>query len=439
MSLSGAARLLGALLVLALLPVAPGQGLRDLQQSLEDARRLEQQQTARAAQLQSELGQLGAQESRLTRELAQLGDRLDRLEGERGEVRRRIIETQDRLAAIERDIARLETTIERQKLEVQALIVQLGRERGQRYVRLLARAESIYDVIIKARYLNEIAGQDLGVIQELQANVLALEATRTAQIDLIASLNDFQRQLVAKTDEVQAGRRAANASLAELRRTQQGRQAVLLQTVQARQRTSTQVGDLVAQVVAERARLAEEARLAREREAERRREEQRRIARERDQQERARLAREEQSRAERANANLPAMPILPAAVGRLSFPVPAGVILQDYGAFGQNFQVIRGPQAGAAVVAAAGGVVMVATFIQANTGYTVAIQHTPTVYTVYSNLQDPAVTTGASVSRGQLVGWVGGGTLIEPDVLQFQVGVVTASNELLYVDPRRYY
>jgi murein DD-endopeptidase MepM/ murein hydrolase activator NlpD len=129
-------------------------------------------------------------------------------------------------------------------------------------------------------------------------------------------------------------------------------------------------------------------------------------------------------------------PPLPATVGRLAFPVPGGRVVVPYGQEGP-FQVIAGPIPGSPVQAAADGYVAGVLYLP-NLGYTVMLVHTETLSTVYTNLQEPLVAEGQKVSRGQLLGYTGGGLLIRPEELEFRVAA-RVGEETRFVDPAAYY
>ena len=65
----------------------------------------------------------------------------------------------------------------------------------------------------------------------------------------------------------------------------------------------------------------------------------------------------------------------------------------------------------------------------------VTIEHSPDLFTVYKNLQAPLVKAGDEVTRGQVIGYLGGGTLARPDTLEFFVVVPHSNGSFDYVDP----
>ena len=119
-------------------------------------------------------------------------------------------------------------------------------------------------------------------------------------------------------------------------------------------------------------------------------------------------------------------------------PVSGGVIIQEFGA--QDYMTIRAREIGGSVYAVADGVVIYSGFQQANTGWSVAIQHTNSLVTYYQNLQDaglPAVNS--RIARGQQIGYVGGGDVLPQDELGFKVVVIDDNGTEIPVNPRRYF
>jgi murein DD-endopeptidase MepM/ murein hydrolase activator NlpD len=105
-----------------------------------------------------------------------------------------------------------------------------------------------------------------------------------------------------------------------------------------------------------------------------------------------------------------------------------------YGDGNQSFVALRAQEAGAAVYAVQGGVVIAAQSIGANDGFMVAVRHDPELTTVYTNLRPPPVQVGDRVQRGEVIGYLGGGTLPPPDVLRLYARVRQGGGEA-FVDP----
>jgi murein DD-endopeptidase MepM/ murein hydrolase activator NlpD len=434
------------------------QNVQSLEQNLQTAKAIRAQQSARAAALEAELKNLGGQESRLSTQVRSLNATLNKLEFESLALSQAIAKNIKASTQLQIQIIKLNQTVSQQKRAVQSLIVSIDRERSSRYVKLLARADNLYDLVVKSKDLDTIGQNDLTVIDSLKKNIADRQEKNLELQNTIAQLNANQRFLETKKDAITRNRTQLNASIGQLRRTAQGRKVVLLATVKARQRSDASISSLLGNVYQQRQALKRErsrileirrqAAVAAARKAalerERARAEERRIARLRSARARAAAQAQEnirrQQAAQRANVaerqlpNVPAAAIdLPASVGRLSQPIPGGRITANFGQQGE-YMAIEADQAGAAVVAAADGQVIRVSLVQANSGYTIVIAHTDTIWTVYSNMQSPALEPGQVVRRGEFIGYVGGGAINPANELQFSV---FANGSL--VDPRPYF
>ena len=418
--------------------------LEQLQRDLRIAQAARNAQTVRANSLEGELRSLSARESALNAQVKTLNSRLTKLETEEAFTQAQLDKTQQKSAALQLEIALLTAKIDYQKIQVARLIVSLDREKSNRYVRLLARADNAFDLAVQTRDLETIQGVNLSAITELKSDVATLSAKNLEYVGVIAKLNGYQRSLDAKKQAITKNRQALAVGIAGLRQTQLGRKALLLQAVRARQAASAQAGNIFASLEVEKARLAElrrraaeEARRRRIEEAKRRAAEEARIAAIRDAEARERQQRLESQRQVRENTAIASVqPIaLPGSVGQLRFPVSGGRITADFGAEG-DWMVITAPQDGAPVYAAADGTILTSQLVAANYGWTVVIAHTQSfdVLTTYANLQAPSLEFGQSIRAGQIIGYTGGGTLLPSNELHFQV-----VRNRVPVNPRGYF
>ncbi|NJK43815.1 MAG: hypothetical protein HC933_05605 [Pleurocapsa sp. SU_196_0] len=136
-----------------------------------------------------------ARENTLAGQVKALNARLTKLEGEREFVQGQLGNTQRKSQALQLDIKELSAKIDYQKIQVGRLIVSLDRERSNRYVKLMARAENAFDLAVKTRDLDTIQGVNLEVIAELKDNVARLSAKNLEYVGVIAKLNEYQRKL----------------------------------------------------------------------------------------------------------------------------------------------------------------------------------------------------------------------------------------------------
>jgi murein DD-endopeptidase MepM/ murein hydrolase activator NlpD len=79
-------------------------------------------------------------------------------------------------------------------------------------------------------------------------------------------------------------------------------------------------------------------------------------------------------------------------------------------------------------------VVLGANLLSANDGYLVSVQQADGTIVAYSNLQpNPPVRPGDQVEQGDILGYLGGGGIVPPDVLKIYVR--TGKNE--FIDPAK--
>jgi septal ring factor EnvC (AmiA/AmiB activator) len=415
-----------ALLALAQDVATQEKRVKDLEAEAARAKALEQEAQARIQKLNQALARLSKRVADLLQEKARLEKEIARLEAERAALRQEIARLEEAVRETEARIAKLEKDLAALKERLQALMRSLHRERAGRYLPLL-RAQSFTDLAVRARWVGYISKQDADLVRQLQATLKALGEERERLKLLLQSLSEKERALAETQRKLEAERQNLLTTLASLRKEEEGKKALLRDALTDRQRLQSALAQLQARVLAERQRLL----LLKRQEEERRR------------QEEERRRQEEARRKQTALRPSPAPaqvvvppPPLPATVGRLAFPVPGGRVVVPYGQEGP-FQVIAGPVPGSPVQAAADGYVAGVLYLP-NLGYTVMLVHTETLSTVYTNLQEPLVAEGQKVSRGQLLGYTGGGLLIRPEELEFRVAV-RVGEETRFVDPATYY
>jgi murein DD-endopeptidase MepM/ murein hydrolase activator NlpD len=80
------------------------------------------------------------------------------------------------------------------------------------------------------------------------------------------------------------------------------------------------------------------------------------------------------------------------------------------------------------------GTVAGVTYLGANLGYMLVLQHEGGLTTIYVNLRQPLVELYESVKQGDVVGYLGGGTLQRNDVLQFYAQRAGSGTQA-FIDP----
>lgn len=432
-----------ALALLGALAQTSSPQLEQLQRDLREQQRIRNQQNQLAGNLERDIRNLSNQERQLNASVAALNLRLKKLENERAFTQQQLVKTEDKSESLDLEIKMLEVKIAYGKEQLSKLISTLDRERSNRYVRLMVRAENAFDLAVKAKDLDSIQDVNINVIDELNTNVAELATKNAEFLAVIEKLNQYQRILENKKIEINKNRTTLNANIASLKKTRAGRQALQLQAVQSAQAASANASSIYVSLVAERKRLAEvrrrqavEAARLRAEAAQRKREEAARIAQIRDQRAKVEAIRLENLRNARAQAQIAQVqPIaLPSSISSLRFPMPGGSIISEFGAEGNSYMAIQGAPGGA-VTTVADGIVLKAETIGANYGYVVVIAHTEdaSLWTVYANLQYPNVGVDQNVRAGQVIGNVGGGALFPNNELHFSV-----ARNGVNVNPRPY-
>ncbi len=412
-------------LLLVALPSAPAQvdpseRLR-LEAEIGEGQRLLEARRAEIAAITEELGSIDAS---LRSRIAER----DRASADLAELQRQRTDLQEGLTTLRADVAdtearvtALEADLEAVKGRVQGLLLNLHRQRAAGYGTALARADSFHDLAVQQRFLGMLAEQDVAVVTELDAVITELDAARERLVGQIAELEARERQLAQNALELEGTRTRLDTLIAELRATEAGRQAEQRALLESQNALAAQLDRLDRALAEEVARLeAEERRLRQQAQSFL------------DDRERA-DALEEEADATRERIDNLTNPVPAPAAGYVA-PLDESTLLTRFGEGNSSFVRLRASAAGAAVRVVRGGVVVSVTPIGANDGYLVAVQHDPSMTTVYTNLRPPVVEVGESLPAGTVLGYLGGGSLIPPDVLHFYLRRTSGGNSV-FVDP----
>jgi septal ring factor EnvC (AmiA/AmiB activator) len=400
--------------------VDPSERLR-LEAEIGEGQRLLEARRAEIAAITEELGGIDAslrsriaERDRASADLAELQRQRTDLQAGLATLRGEVAETEARVTALEADL-------EAVKGRVQGLLLNLHRQRAAGYGTALARAESFHDLAVQQRFLGMLAEQDVAVVTELDAVIAELGAARVRLEGQIAELEARERQLAQNAVELEGTRTRLDTLIAELRATEAGRQAEQRALLEAQNALAAQLDRLDRALAEEIARLeAEERRLRQQAQS--------------FLDDRARAdALEEEADATRDRIDNLTNPVPSPAAGYVA-PLDSSTLLTRFGEGNSSFVRLRASAEGAAVRVVRGGVVVSVTPIGANDGYLVAVQHDPSTTTVYTNLRPPVVEVGDSVAAGTVLGYLGGGSLIPPDVLHFYVRRTSGGNSV-FVDP----
>ena len=88
---------------------------------------------------------------------------------------------------------------------LQGLLVNLHKQRGGRYARLLSQSESIFDLRVKSYYLSRLTDQDVALMQEMERTVTELQTAQLTLSEQIAELNAQEAQIAAESNLTASG------------------------------------------------------------------------------------------------------------------------------------------------------------------------------------------------------------------------------------------
>ena len=392
-----------------------------LEAEISEYRELLEAREAEAARIEEELSRTSsdlrariAERDEVSSELAGLRSRHEALREEIRGLNQELASTQQRIEGLLADLEAL-------KVRISALLVNLHQQRAGRFAGILSQAESFHDLQVKNTYLSLLSQRDTRVVENLSATLDELEAAQRQLREQIASKEAAEEQLVSNEARLEETEERLAAIIAELESTRAGQMAQRQSLIEAQEEIESTLANLDRQLEDEVERLqAERARLQREA-AQAFLDEQRR-------RELLQQADEVGQRIE--NLTMP----LTAAPSGYVYPLAGHSVLSEYGEDNNSYMALRAPSANAAVVAVADGVVRGVSFVSANDGYMVSVAHSDRLSTVYTNLRPPAVQVGDRVSKGEVIGNLGGSTLVAPDVLKLWVQV-TENGRSAFVDP----
>jgi len=380
---------------------------------------------ARRAEIDAITRELGGTEAALRARIDER-DRLSRqlaeLEVQRVELEGGLATLRGEVAAAEVRVAELDADLDLVRERVRGLLINLHRQRAAGYGTSLARADSFHDLAVQQRFVGLLAAQDVALVGELDALIRELGRAREALAGQIAALEARQRDLAANAVALEGARRGLESVIAELRSSEAGQRAQQRALLEAQEALAAQLNRLDRSLAQEVARLEAEERALR----------QQAQAFVDDRARRDALV--AQADATRSRIDNLTTPVPSPAQGYVA-PLDDSVVVTRFGEGNNSYVSLRASAAGAAVRVVRAGVVFTVAPIGANDGFLVAVRHDATTTTVYTNLRPPVVATGDAVERGAVLGYLGGGTLIPPDVLRFYVRRTDGAGNTQFVDP----
>ncbi len=310
------------------------------------------------------------------------------------------------------------------------LLVSLHKQRVGPYARILLESQSLFRFRLNNRFLSMLSAQDVLLLQNIDQ---ALDGVERLQQELNEQVR-AKEAVLARLNQNELDLQAAEAQLEQqiqtLEATREGQLAQRRAFIEEQQLIENFLSTSRQNLDTEVTRLTREAE-----EARRAAEEAQRAALQAQEEERARIAREAEERARAAEERRQAfIEALPETAEQFSAPFTNPLLVSAYGEVG-NLVEIRAQQINHSVSSVLAGKVTDARLLTANSGFVVTIQHTQNMLTVYQNLQAPIVNVGDTVEQGTVLGYLGGGSLIPQDILQFRVGIYQDSDRLVWVDP----
>lgn len=414
--------LLALLLTLPQLPAA-GQvdtGRREaLEAEIERYQQVLESRNHEAAQIEQELAATSGALRRRLAERDDVSEQLSRLNTERARLEREIADLDSQLAATEESMEMLLGDLEELKRRIRALLVNLHRQRTGRFARILSQSETFHELQVKNHYLSLLSEQDANLMAELDDTLRRLEETQARLSSQLADREAAERALVANLASLEEKNAQLAAIIAELESTRAGQLAQRQSLIEAQEQLERTLGELDRKLDDEIARLREEEERLRRQAAQAYLEERQRLLDRAD---------EVGQRIENLTGTFAAAP------SGYVYPLADHTVLSRYGQDNNSFMALRAPSPNAPVVAVQDGVVRATTYLGANDGFMVRVDHSNRLSTVYTNLRPPRVQLGERVVQGQVLGFLGGSTLVAADTLKLWVQV-TENGRSSFVDP----
>lgn len=371
--------------------------------------------------IEEALGDTAGELSRRLAERDSVSAELAERRREREQVNAQIAELATQLAETEARMTVLAERLDELRLRVGELLVGLYKQQGNRMGSLLAESRSFHDLRVRNYYVGLLSQQDAAVMGELDSLQYALEMERQSLEAQRAELSAAEAELAVVEAELSGTAARLDAIVAELNTTREGQLAQQRDLLDEQSRIEQSLGGLDSQLAAEIERL-------RQVEAENR------AAAARYAQDRERQL-EAQRLADLARDQLDILtePLEPLGTGFVR-PLEGAELISRFGEANNSFITLRAPVSNAAVRAVGPGRVVAIDYLGANLGYMLAVQHEGELMSVYVNLRPPTVEMHTVVAQGQVLGYLGGGTLMRNDVLQFYARR-EAAGVAPYVDP----
>ena len=391
-----------------------------LEQDIASYEALLQQQQQELNDIDLILGTNKAELDASIRERDRLSEALLTLRQEQSKISAEKLAIEEEVSTNETQLASLGRDLEALEQRLQTMLINLHKQRVGRYARIFGESESLFELRLKNYYLSLLSAQDVDLLQDLDTTVSTIEQVQTELGFKLQQRQAVLDNLHRNQQELESTQTALESYVTALQDTRNGQLAQRRALLSEQQALEDSIFNSKVALDQERKRIAAEEEQARQRA------ESARQAAQREQY---------QQQATRARARSEALRVPDVSPdSKFISPFPNGLLVSAYGSEGAHIN-IRAPQAGTAVTSVMSGVVTTARLLSANSGYVVTVQHSSDLLSAYVNLQEPAVEINQRVEQGDTLGYLGGGTLIPPDILQFRIATIESSGRLIWVDP----
>lgn len=390
-----------------------------LESEIREYERLLEARNADISRLEAELGETASVLQARIRDRDNVSAQIADLRAQRANLQAEIAQLEADLVVTAAEIERILGNLDALMNRISALLVNLYTQGNSRYAQALSEATSYHDFQVRSHYLSLLTEQDVNLVNDLNVTRQQLLEAEQRQREQLAAQSAAEDQLRVNEEALVVQQNNLAGIIAELQSTQAGQQAQQQALLQAQNEMEAALTNLAGQLQAEIARLQEEElRLQRE-------------AAQAFLEERERQSLLQQAADTRERISNLTEPLLP-TTSDYGWPLASATIAARYGTDNNSYLALRSPTDNAAVTAIEAGVVRAVVLVSANDGYLVSIEHATDMIVSYTNLQPPLVQIGQRVTKGQLLGYLGGGTLVSPDILKLWV---TVGNT--FVDPQR--
>ncbi|GGQ97548.1 M23 family metallopeptidase [Deinococcus ruber] len=226
-----------------------------LKQLLDELNRQQQASAAQKTQLEAlrqNIAQLSAQQQAALGRIDRLSISVANLETKKRQLDLQIQLVQQQINDLRLQIQGTESRVSRLQQDVRYLLVSLYRERSGRYLQLLSQADSLSDLLIRARYANISGQNNVRVVQSLKDETERLKNERAQQAAQAQQLQGLQATQVQQLQALTTQRQEQNALVARLQQDQAGKQTLALQTQAQQALTSQGIQSIVSGILQER-------------------------------------------------------------------------------------------------------------------------------------------------------------------------------------------